>query len=225
MITNNKGEKQMKFGEYVNKKGKVINESSLSRLWRHMQEHDSGTITAYRHKEYDKNDKDKVVKTYIRKENKARNKLLYAKLSQKYDVTKVKGSYIENYGSSKAHEVGEMVWFVVDKNDTENLEKDLRKLGQQFNQDSILYIPKGGTKGILIGTKNDEYSDYYAYPDFGQKKKLPNAVWGKEGEFMTKMHGRPFYFKEEVIHMPRPKGFFTNWGLSLLAKENNLENI
>lgn len=212
----------VRFREYINKNGK-INESSLSRLWRHMQDHDSGIITTYRHEEYDKNNKDKIVKTYTKKENKARNKLLYAKLSQKYDITKVKGSYIENYGSSKAHEVGEMVWFVVDKNDTRNLEKDLRKLGQEFNQDSILYIPKGGKEGILIGTKKDKYSNYYAYPDYGNKKKLLNAIWGKEGEFMTKMHGRPFYFKEEAIHITRPKGFFTNWGLNILSKKNSNE--
>ena len=32
----------------------------------------------------------------------------------KYSVTKVKGAYIENYGTPKANEVGESVFFVID---------------------------------------------------------------------------------------------------------------
>jgi len=199
-----------------------LTESSLSRLWKHMKEHDAGTITAYRDKEFD--DSGNIVKTYTKKDNKARNKLLFAKLN-KYGVTSVKGAYIENYGSSEAKEVGEAVYFVVDLKDTGKLEKDLRKLGTMFNQDSILFIPKGENKGFLWGTKNDEYSSKLAYPNFNKSVNLSNVVWGKEGEFMTKVRGRPFLFTEELTEMKVPKGFFTNWGMYLLSKVDNWEDL
>ena len=196
---------------------KYINESSLSRLYRHMQEHDAGTITAYRSQEFDKKDTNNIVKTYTKNDNKQRNKALLAKLIGKYGVTRVKGAYIENYGTSNAKEVGEAVFFVVDINDTGNLEKDLRKLGQLFNQDSILFIPKGTNSATLIGTKKDEFSDEFAYPNFGQKIKMGNAIWGKEGEFMTKKNGRPFLFGDSALEI-EIKGFFSRWGLSKLAE-------
>ena len=211
----------MKFGEYVNRKGKLVNESSLSRLWRHMQNHDAGTITAHRDAERDENKN--IVKEYTRKDNQARNKVLFAKLHQKYSVTKVKGSYIENYGTPQAKEVGESVFFVVDNSDRGDLEKTLKKLGREFNQDSILFIPKGSNKGILWGTKKDEFSNKYSYPKYGSKVELPKAVWGKEGQFMTKIKGRPFLFEEELTEI-KIKGFFANWGMSILAREN-WENI
>lgn len=200
-----------------------LTESSLSRLWKHMKEHDAGTITAFRDKELD-NDKN-IVKNYTRKENKARNKLLLAKLLTKYSVTSVRGAYIENYGNPEAKEVGESVFFVVDLKDTGNLEKNLRKLGREFNQDSILFVPKGESKGILYGTKNDEYSNKFAYPNFNKKVILSNAVWGKEGMFMTKVKGRPFLFTEELTDLKIPKGFFTNWGMYLLSKVDNWEKL
>jgi hypothetical protein len=181
-----------------------------------MQEHDAGTITAYRSQEFDKKGNN-IVKTYTKNENKQRNKALLAKLIGKYSVTRVKGAYIENYGTSNAKEVGEAVFFVVDINNTGNLEKDLKKLGQLLNQDSILFIPKGTNSATLIGTKKDEFSDEFAYPNFGQKIKMDNAIWGREGEFMTKKNGRPFLFEDSALEI-EIKGFFSRWGLSKLAK-------
>lgn len=194
-----------------------LNESSLSRLWRHMQEHDTGTITAYRSEEID--DDDKVVKTYSNKENEGRNRILLSKLRSKYNITKVKGAYIENYGSVRAKEVGESVLFVVDNAERGNLEKVLRKLGQEFNQDSILFIPKGTNKGILWGTKKDEFSNKDA-PEFGSKYVFSKAVWGKEGEFMTKVRGRPFLFTESFREIPKIGGYGANLSIHLMSKLN-----
>lgn len=200
---------------------KYMNESSLSRLYQHMTEHDTGTITAFRAEEHHPNEtmNKKVVKTYTRKENQERNRKLFARLQQRYHVTSVKGAYIENYGTKFAKEVGEEVYFVVDWADTGNLEKDLRKWGTEFNQDSVLFIPKGGKAGYLIGTKKDEFSNYYAYPHYGQKVKLANAVWDSEGEFMTKIKGRPFIFNESTVTECIVRGRSQKLGLSLLAKE------
>lgn len=190
-----------------------LNESSLSRLWKHMQDHDTGVMTAYRSKEFD--DDGNIVKEYTRKENKARNSWLSAKLLRKYSVTRVKGAYIENYGSPEAEEVGEATLFVTDLNNTGNLKKDLKKLGNELNQDSIMFISKGSNKALLIGTKKDEYSNIRAWPDYGVIVTLPKAVWGKEAQFMTKVRGRPFLFTEQDEFGKRldiqPQGFFGNW--------------
>jgi len=200
-----------------------LNESSLSRLWKHMQEHDAGIITAYRSKEID--DDDNVVKTYTKKENQGRNRILFTKLQKKYGITKVKGAYIENYGGKMAKEVGESVLFVVDLFEWGDLEKSLKKLGQEFNQDSVMFIPKGTNKGFLWGTKKDEFSNKYAgltfgYPAFGKKDVFSKAVWGKEAEFMTKVHGRPFYLTEDIKEIPKRKGYFTNLGMHQVSKLN-----
>jgi len=195
-----------------------LTESSLSRLWRQMQEHDAGTITAYRSKEYD--DQGNVAKEYTRAENKARNNVLGAKLRMKYGVTRVKGAYIENYGTPKAEEVGESTFFVVDISDRGTLEKDLRKLGQEFNQDSVMFIPKGTNRGILWGTKRDEFSNRFATPKFGKKDVLPKAVWGLGGEFMTKVRGRPFLFTEEMVRIPKIEGYSDGIGVYSLSKKD-----
>jgi len=67
-------------------------------------------------------------------------------LDKKYDVVRVQGKYIENYGKPDAVEVGENVFFVIDAYDKGELLKDFRELGEKFQQDSILFIPKGGNK-------------------------------------------------------------------------------
>jgi len=78
-----------------------ITESSLSRLLHHMVNHDTGTITAFRSE-------------YSYKENLQRNKLLLSKLfSLGYDVTSVKGIYVENYGTKDAVEVSENVFLLL----------------------------------------------------------------------------------------------------------------
>ena len=183
-----------------------------------VQKYDAGCITAYRSKEYD-NDGN-IIKKYTAKDNEHRTKHLLAKLIQRYSVTKVKGAYIENYGTPKANEVGESVFFVIDINETGTLERDLKLFGQEFNQDSILFIPKGQNNAQLIGTKKDEYSDQYAYPKFGQDIKIPNAIWGNDGNFITRIDGRPFVFENSVFEI-EIKGFFSRWGLSKLAEMRN----
>jgi hypothetical protein len=114
---------------------KELNESGLSRVWKHMDSHDCGLITAFRNaKACGKGD------VYTKEEKLKRNKSLLAKLQAKrYGVTSVKGSYIENFGSSDAKEVGENVFFVVDTLDAGNLKEDLVKLGKEFEQDAVLY--------------------------------------------------------------------------------------
>ncbi len=172
-----------RFKEYLRKLGFIeYNESSLSRILVHkIFEHDTGTITAYRNE-------------YTHKENQQRTKSLKLKLlSLNYQITSVKGSFIENYNKPGAKEVGEHVFFVCDWKNNKQLEKQLVELGEEFEQDSVLYIPKGGKTSFLIGTKEDVFPGYHV------KNEYPIIKLGKENEIMTRVKGRPFFFTEEII--------------------------
>lgn len=175
-----------------------LNESSLSRVVHHMNNHDCGVITAFRSKEGCAGPDDQE---YSLEDNLKRNRQLQAKLQvMGYGVTKVDGSYIENFKTPNAKEVKEASFFVVDLKDKGTLQSDLRKLGEEYMQDSILFIPKREegkiVKGsMLIGT--NKCPD--AYPGYGKKVQFNDMTFGKDAEFMTKVTGRPFTFESNFF--------------------------
>lgn len=170
-----------------------IIESSLSRIHNHIEKHSAGAITAWRGE-------------YTRRENQDRNKKLLAYLQrQGYSVTSVKGSYIENYGTDTAREVGEHSFFVVNNkvegDDGGQLEKQLIKLGRMFDQDSILTVRNG--KATLIGTSRREN----AFPNYGSKVPVGQGKFGyTSGAFFSRIRGRQFAFEsiESVIDVSKP---------------------
>jgi len=168
---------------------KLIAESSLSRLWNKAKNHDFGTITAFRGaRDCGQGE------AYTKNENMKRNSSLKAKLLAKgYSVTPIDGSYIENYGSKNAKEVREKSFFVADDKNKGTLKTDLLALGLEFEQDSIIF-GKAGSEGVLYGT--NKCPD--AYPGYGKQVKQGGAIFGKDGEFLSRVRGRPFVFKEEV---------------------------
>jgi len=167
----------------------IIKESSLSRIWKHVTTHDSGTITAFRNrKECGKGEK------IFKKENKHNNVLLKSKLlSMGYGVTEIKGVYIENFKTPDAIAVKETSYIVVDLKDTGKLKKDLIKLGTYFNQDSITYSKPSG-EYYLIST-NKCPSGYPGRGTIGKEVKLGKPFFGKAGEFYSTVNGRPFVFE------------------------------
>lgn len=181
----------------------ILQESGLSRVLHHMENHDVGTISASR-------------SVYNSSENKKRSSSLKAKLLSKgYGVTEVDGVYVEDYGTSEAIEVKEISFFVVDLKDKGKLKKDLQELGEEFDQDSILFIPKGGDSSILIGT------NYSAeYPGYGKSVVFSHKGMGKEGEFMTKVKGRPFIFESFIKESLPPDTNMGRWGVSSFAKKH-----
>lgn len=172
-------------------KEKLLNESSLSRVLKHMKSHDSGTITAFR------NARDcNSGEPYSKKENLQRNESLRAKLNKNgYGLTRVLGKYVEDFGAEDAKAVKEVVFFVVDLKDSGNLRKDLQKLGAEFEQDSILFVPKGGKVASLIGTS--VCPD--AFPKKGKMKIYNKRGLGKDGMFSTMVNGRPYVFESNSI--------------------------
>ena len=167
----------------------AVNESSLSRVWNQVTKFDSGTISAYRNaedcgdgKEYTKSDKVK------------RNNILKSKLlTLGYGVTKVKGTYIENFKSDNEIKVKEESFLVVDINDKGNLKRDLVVLGKEFEQDSITYSKPSG-EYYLIST-NTCPDGYPGEGKVGVEVRLGKPMFGKKGEFFSRVNGRPFVFE------------------------------
>ena len=159
----------------------ILIESSLSRVYGHIMEYDSAIITAFRGE-------------YTNKQNYERNRKLKAHLlSVGYGVTKVDGSYIENFETPQAIEVSEQSFFVSNRRDDPVFFDSIDSFGQKYEQDSVLIIPIGGKDAYLIGTK--EGNDF---PPFGQRITVGNLKMGREDEFMSKIKGRPIVFKEEL---------------------------
>lgn len=160
-----------------------LNESSLSRVWSKIEEHQCGAISGYR----DENSTS---------QNRKNNSEISAYLRKKgYSVTRVSGNYVENFGTDTAKEVAEPSFFVCDQNDSGNLEKDLMKLGQMYDQDSVLIIPQGGKGAYLYGTSKRDN----AFPEFMKKFKVGDSKFGKAtGEFFSRIGGRQFAFEEKL---------------------------
>lgn len=183
-----------------------IKEKGLSRIYGKIQDHDCGMITAYRG-------------AYNYNQNQQRNKSLIAKLfNARYGVTAVRGGYIENYNTPDAKVVFENTFFVEDINDSKKLKNDLKEFGEYFDQDSIFFIEQGGKKSYLIGTSKRDNS----YPGYNEIIVFSNAIFGANGEFHTKVSGRPFIFKENLIleDYKLPEGFFSRWGCSVTSKKD-----
>jgi hypothetical protein len=164
-----------------------LKESSLSRVYQHTLQHDAGTITAFRYgRDCGEGEK------YTNKENRDRNaKLKKELLAKGYGVTAIKGTYIENYNTPEAREVDEESYLVVDLKDKGTLKKDLIKLGEKYEQDSITYAPAGNKEFYLIGTNKCPAG----YPGYHKELELGKPLFGKNGEFYSKVNGRPFVFE------------------------------
>lgn len=148
----------------------ILGESSLSRLKRNRDDYDSGILTAYRGGN-------------TNRENRLRNKNLLKSLRDKgYGVTKVGGMYQEDGMDEPAQERS---FFVTNRNNSRRFKKDLMDLGNEYEQDSILYSPKGSKSKLIRTTRN--------------RGKLTTpaskTVWGKKSPnspAFTKYRSRPF---------------------------------
>jgi hypothetical protein len=182
----------------------VLSESGLSRVHKWVTEHDCAIITAFRGDPSDKSncvgaseepiEELKRGKEHPLTKNRERNRNLKANLLDKgYYVTDVKGSYVEDYATEKALEVQENSFFVVNSEDDPGFKQEIAKLGRMYCQDSVLFIPKGGTMAYLYGTNKSDS------PGLGKESPTGHFVGGKEGEFMSRVKGRPIVFTKESI--------------------------
>lgn len=205
----------------------LLKESSLSRIWRKTQKHSCGTITAFRG-------------DLPYEENVRNNKKLVAYLQDKgYSVTGIQGTYIENFRSDEQKEedrirrsrgeeveveperhVNERSYFVcnekVEGDDGGELKNDLIKLGELFDQDSVMIIPFGGKNAYLYGTSKREES----YPGYGEAEVVGSGKYGKAaGQFLSKIKSREFAFEDIQV----PQTINGKRGYQILLKEIKTE--
>tara|TARA_R110001583_G_scaffold14076_1_gene59380 strand:+ start:795 stop:1409 length:615 start_codon:yes stop_codon:yes gene_type:complete len=173
---------------------KFLNESSLSRVYQHIAEHDAAIISASRNDIFNTEKcTDRALGAEPGDTNMLRSRNLKAMLlSMGYGVTKMRGSYIEDFDTPQAVEVGEDSLFVVNLSDQENFFNQIISLGEKFCQDSVLLIPRGGVGAFLHGTNKSEF------PGYGDRIVVGNLKLGEEEEFMTRTQGRPFTFTEQL---------------------------
>jgi hypothetical protein len=160
-------------------------ESSINRFTNKFKNHDAAIITAYRGE-------------HSHKENQERNKKLFSGLYAKgYSVTSVKGSYIENKGHHNEKEVSEHSFVVVNHKHDPDFHKNIKKMCEHFNQDSVLLIHKGEKpKATLVGTSKESTS----FPGYGNKHEFSHMTLNtKNHEFFTRLHKKTFTFPESPL--------------------------
>ena len=125
-----------------------INESTNNRILDKLKQNEGAIITAFRSE-------------YSYKENVRRNLELLEKLkSNNYDVTELKGTYIENFRQKNAVEVLENSYLVVNNNGYPGFLDFIKDLGKKYGQDSVMFIENfvdGWNRGYLCGTKEGGY--------------------------------------------------------------------
>lgn len=164
-----------------------IKESSLSRVWRHMQEHDTGFITAWRGAEDCGQGR-----PFTRSHNKSRNRSLAGRLSVLgYYHTKVRGRWQDAEGNYQSEDS----FFVVDYDDIGGLQKSLIKLGKIFEQDAVLFLP-AGRNGYFISTNKCP-----VWPGFGEIGEIePVGRMISRGDGIgTSVGGRWFQFEQKPV--------------------------
>ena len=148
-----------------------------------MQEHESATLSAFRNE-------------FTKKENLERNRELKAELlGRGYGVTRILGSYIENFETPKAIEVAEESFFVSNRKDDPDFVLEIARLGEDFNQDSVLIVDKGAQDAYLLGTSPEG-----EFPQYGKKESLGALKMGGEAEFMSRVGGRPYTFSPKDLN-------------------------
>jgi hypothetical protein len=110
---------------------KQINEASLSRTYRMLQEHDGGLMTAFRGKEGCQSDEDE---TYSMRDKMQRNLSLRSKIMARgYGLTTVSGQFIENFGTpGQKTPDKERSFLIIDVRDKGTLRKDMAQWGVEF---------------------------------------------------------------------------------------------
>tara|TARA_B100000900_G_scaffold12397_1_gene9987 strand:+ start:665 stop:1297 length:633 start_codon:yes stop_codon:yes gene_type:complete len=197
----------------LNEWKRFLTESSISRTYEHIMNHDTAFITAFRD---NTGDVTKCMQDHSKtEENYKRNKQMKAVLLNKgYGVTSVDGTYIEDFGTDAAKEVKEDSFFVVNLTDNPNFKADMRGLSEHYCQDSFLFVPRGGEESILVGTNKAEF------PGYGNEEETGSFIGGQEGEFMTRVgkSKRPIKFAEGLETKEKMQNN-TKFLISRLARE------
>ena len=175
----------MKYEEALNIIEGIITESSVSRTKFYLQNYECATISAFRPgANIGRKDEEELTN---RKDVLKRNKKHSAELGKKltelgYTHFLVDGAWVKTDEKDRPiinkkgeKSIGsEITYFVVNNNgDTrEQFRNNLKKLGNDFDQDSVMFYPKGSSMAFWSGTTKRE-NDL----KFGQNQLLKNGKW------------------------------------------------
>lgn len=204
------------FNNILNSKNKNLNESNINRMLHWLKGCDCAFITAFRKEFKDNRDKDATYfgpngdweegKKFSHEENRQKNKLMVAELLQLgYGVTKVQGVYPETPKTNDApitdNEDIEESYLVVNRRNDENFLKNLQRIAEFYNQDSIYYKEAGAEEGHLIGTNGCGWPEYHEKGS-GSKLHLDTG-----SNYMSRLGNKTFSFvsadSEETNHEKR----------------------
>lgn len=204
------------FNNILNSKNKNLNESNINRMLHWLKGCDCAFITAFRKEFKDNRDKDATYfgpngdweegKKFSHEENRQKNKLMVAELLQLgYGVTKVQGVYPETPKTDDApitdNEDIEESYLVVNRRNDENFLKNLQRIAEFYNQDSIYYKEAGAEEGHLIGTNGCGWPEYHEKGS-GSKLHLDTG-----SNYMSRLGNKTFSFvsadSEETNHEKR----------------------
>ena len=179
------------------KKPSLLKESGLSRVYHHIEENECAIISAHRTDPTDTSlCAEEPSDIAPDSTNKMRNRDLKATLlAMGFGVTKIDGSYIENFDTPAAMEVSEDSLFCTNLKDDPNFPKIIQELGKKYCQDSILIIPQGAKGAYLYGTNKAQF------PGLDQTITVGDAKFGEDAEFMSRVKKRPFTFKEHKLEV------------------------
>jgi hypothetical protein len=190
--------------ELLEKWEKFLTESGLSRLYQHMMDYDSAIISAFRNE-------------YTNKQNYERSRELKAQLlSAGYGVPKTDGSYIENFETPEAIEISEQSLFISNRGGAANFINEIARLGEEYEQDSVLIIPEGGQDAYLLGIRqgND-------FPPYGQQITVGNVKMGGEADLSRRLL---LDFDEPVVETYEKLSKNSKWAVKKLVERAKKRN-
>lgn len=166
---------------------KMLNEMKLSKFWEQQQNKSFGIITAFRGE-------------YTNAINQERNRELINDLRHRgFSVSlRLKGYFKENYKTPQEKDVRETSFLIFAKQGIngdmgKHLLGVLKKLGEKYNQDSILFKPVDEDDAYLYGT-----SPTSSYPEYGKVEAIGKFRPEYIGEFYSRMRGKPFVFTNDL---------------------------
>lgn len=165
-------------------KERLVNESSLGRIFQHSKNSNIAIMTAHRG-EFDA------------KENEKRNRELASLIrANKFGYVPVTGYYVENQGQEDEQKVQEKSFLIISsKDDGGRLKGFVKKMGAKFNQDSVLYKNADDEDAFLIGTVAGRW------PGKDVEHRAGKFVPQKIGMFYTKMRNHRTFVFESVVEL------------------------
>jgi len=180
---------------------------------------------------------------YGKEENKIRTENLISDVrGGGFGFVKMKGRYVEGYGTEgEKNPVQEDVLFIASKpmkvntettpedesrhNDevnskwNEEFKQNMMKLGNKYDQESIVFKPYGEEKAYLIGTVDIDENGKKVWPGHGNMIEVGDIHPGKAGMFHTMLWKNKRTFTFESVEYP--KSFMGSWSEFLHRKAIN----